>query len=124
MSKRILIVEDNPSLCYLYAKSFEKNNFTVDIAHDGQEALQAFLATKPDIVLCDIKMPHLSGLDTIEMMNSYPDRRKDVIIIIMSAYDDSNLIQRAQQLGVSRDKYLVKSQISLSEMVRLVGAYC
>lgn len=124
MDKRLLIIEDNANLCYLYAKSFEKRGFIVELAHDGQQAINKFTQFKPQIVLCDIKMPHVSGLDVIALMNTYTDLRRNAIILIISAYDSPDLIHRAQQLGVTRDKYLVKSQVSLSEMMDLVQAYC
>ncbi|MCY4010769.1 MAG: response regulator [Candidatus Saccharibacteria bacterium] len=123
MKKRLLVVEDNQDLADIYQLSFQQAGFEVLSVHDGEEALKKFVDFQPHLVLCDIKLPSLSGFDTIEMMQGFPELMKNTVIIIISAYSDRKLIKRAQQLGIPTERYLVKSQISINQVAQVLQGY-
>ena len=120
MQKRLMVVEDNPDLLTIYQQYFRGNGFDVVGAHDGEDALKKCLEFQPQLILCDIKMPNLTGFDVIEIMNSYPKLKEKSRIFIMSAYGDEAMLKRAEQLGIKRQQYLVKSQVSLSQVLQIV----
>ena len=117
-----MVIEDNSDLLDIYQDRLKKAGFEVACAANGEEALQKFLHFRPRIILCDIKMPHLSGFDVVEILNSYPKLKSQTTIFILSAYSDKKMLKRAEQLGISRKHYLVKSQTTLNEALAKIQA--
>ena len=66
--KKILCVEDDRETAALIAEELVERGFEVRIAHNGQEGLLAILKDKPDLVLCDISMPIMSGFEVLERL--------------------------------------------------------
>ena len=122
MNKRLMVIEDNSDLLDIYQDRLKKAGFKVACAANGEEALKKFLHFRPHVILCDIKMPHLSGFDVIEIINSYPRLKSQTTIFILSAYSDKKMLQKAKELGISRENYLVKSQITLNETLAKIQA--
>ena len=120
MNKRLMVIEDNPDLLDIYQICLEKDGYEVMCAYDGEDALKKFLDFKPQVILCDIKMPKLTGFDVIEVITSYPRLKENTTIIIMSAYDDKSMLAKAEELGIDRDRYLVKSQVTLDEVLKII----
>ena len=76
--------------------------FVIGCAHTGEEAVQVVLHSKPDLVLMDINMPEMNGLDAAEqILSQYP-----VCVVILTAYDARQNRARAKEIGVT--SYLVK----------------
>jgi len=89
----------------------------IDVANDGKELLDILSHTKTDIVLLDINMPKLSGLDAaMHIKRTYPGLK----LIIVSTYNEEHLIEKARKIGVNG--YLLKncSREELLETIRLV----
>lgn len=82
MSK-ILIVEDEPNLRILYEKEFSEEGYDVVFAKDGKEAIQKTKEHAPDLIIMDLRLPQLDG---IEAMRLILEINKDIPIIINSAY--------------------------------------
>ena len=122
MNKRLMVIEDNPDLLDIYQVCLKKDGFEVLCAENGEDALKKFLHFRPQVILCDVKMPHLSGFDFIEIINSYPKLREKTAVFIMSAYDDEKMVRRAEELGISRDRYLVKSQTAVEQLLETIKA--
>ena len=120
MNKRLMVVEDNPDLLDIYHVCLQKDGFDVICARDGEEALKQFVDHRPRVVVCDIKMPKLTGFDVIETIVSHPKLSRDVSFIVMSAYGDEDMVDRAGRLGIGRNRYLVKSQATLKDVLRTV----
>ena len=55
-----------------------------------------------------------------EVITSYPRLKENTTIIIMSAYDDKSMLAKAEELGIDRDRYLVKSQVTLDEVLKII----
>ncbi|MEW5009006.1 MAG: SpoIIE family protein phosphatase [Cycloclasticus sp.] len=101
---RVLLVEDNPAMRRLYAV-YLRDEFDVSIASNGLAALNLLRAEKFDLVLSDISMPQISGLQLREKLNT--EKHTGVMpFIFLTASDNNDLKQHACQLGV--DDYLVK----------------
>jgi two-component system response regulator (stage 0 sporulation protein F) len=81
--KKILIVDDDETILYILRKFFIGKGFHVSVAKDGLGAMERLKAESPAIVLTDLKMPSLSGVDLIK---SIRQNRKDIPIIVMTAY--------------------------------------
>jgi len=112
----ILYVEDNNALRENAAKLLRKIFDRVYVASDGQEGLDEYTKNKPDIVITDIKMPHMDGLALAKHIKSITTETK---VIIMSAFDDSEYLYNAIELGVFR--YL-KKPVNISALSEVLLA--
>ncbi len=100
--QRILIVDDERNVHYSFRRALE-GSFEVVSAHDGEEALACLAVERPDAVLLDVKLPRLSGLETLELIR---DRHPDLPVIVMTAYGSVEAAIRSTALA-ARD-YLLK----------------
>ena len=95
--ENILIIEDDLETLELMIEIFEAEFSTVYSAIDGYEAIEVFNQNKIDVILCDINIPKLDGLDTINKLRKID---YSVPIIIVSAYSDSNNLLRASNSNI------------------------
>ncbi len=103
-SLRILIVDDSDLSCALLSVILRSDNYNiVGIAHDATTGIQMAKAQKPDVVLLDIIMPGVSGLDAIEPIKAI---LPNVTILMVSGADDADVVTTAIQRGAQG--YIVK----------------
>ncbi|MDX4058108.1 response regulator transcription factor [Aliarcobacter skirrowii] len=100
---KVLIVEDEIDLANLIKSSIKELFFKVVIAKDGLEAIKKFDSFKPDIIISDIMMPNLNGL---EMSKKIKERYSETPIVILSAHSHKEMLLEAINLGIS--KYFIK----------------
>ena len=115
MAQKVLLVEDDDSLREIYGERLKAEGFEILSARDGEEALAIAVQERPDITVCDIMMPKISGFDVLDILHSNPDT-KDFKIIVMSALGQEEDKSRAKRLGA--DRYLVKSEVTLEDLVK------
>ncbi len=106
----ILYVEDNPSLQKNATKLLEKFFSVVYVASDGAEGLKLFQQHRPHIVLTDIKIPHLDGM---EMAKRIHHMAPDTKIIVLSAFDEKKYLYKAIELCLFR---FLKKPVSLHDL--------
>ena len=112
--KKILLVEDDDALAAVYATRFDAEGFLVKRVPNGEEALSATLAFKPDLILLDVMMPKVSGFDVLDILRNTPETANVRVIMLTALSQDSDR-ERAMSLGV--DDYLVKSQVVIADVV-------
>ncbi|MCY1153256.1 MAG: response regulator [Sphaerochaetaceae bacterium] len=103
---KLFIADDNPIVLKALCKSIHWENYGITLiskASNGLDALQQIKDTQPDIIITDIKMPGLSGIELIEAIKA---EKIDSNIIIISAYQDFKYAKKALSLGVK--EYVVK----------------
>ena len=100
---KVLIVEDEIDLANLIKSSIKELFFKVVIAKDGLEAIKKFDSFKPDIIISDIMMPNLNGL---EMSKKIKEKNSETPIVILSAHSHKEMLLEAIDLGIS--KYFIK----------------
>ncbi len=100
--KKLLIVDDEPNLRVLYEAEFRQEGYEVVLASDGPEAIKMVEKEKPDLVVLDIRMP---GMDGIETMSEILGRDNQLPVIINSAYSH----YKENFMSWSADAYVVKS---------------
>jgi two-component system phosphate regulon response regulator PhoB len=103
---KLLLVEDDALLIRLYQKKFAKDGHQVISARDGEEGLVAIEREQPDLVLLDIMMPKLSGIEMLERIKANPTTRA-VPVIMLSNMSGEEEQERALELGAVA--YIVKS---------------
>ena len=83
--KNILIVDDDETILHLLKRFFNREGFQVFVAKDGIEAMERLKPENPAIVLTDLKMPPLSGIELIQYIRK---NTKDTAIVVMTAYPE------------------------------------
>lgn len=117
MSK-ILIVEDEKSLQNALFEKLVRENYKIVLADDGEEGLKKAISEKPDLILLDIVMPNVDG---IEMLRGLRDTKegKDMPVMILTNLSKSDLTTEAMNLGAF--DYLVKSDWSLEDLIKKIN---
>jgi DNA-binding response OmpR family regulator len=99
--KRIMIVDDEENIRFLYKEELEEDGFMVELAKNGQEALEKLSLFKPDLITLDIKMPGMDGIETLKRIR---ETERHLPIIMCSAYGE----YKQDFTTWASDAYLVK----------------
>lgn len=116
MNKKILIVEDDNNILQLETDYLEANNFIVECASNGKTGLELALNNNYDLILLDIMLPEIDGLEICEKVRA----KTDIPILLVSAKRDD--LDKIRGLGLGADDYIVKP-FSPSELVARVVAH-
>jgi len=98
----ILLVDDDRSQCILFGEALERDDHQVEVVHDGFSAVEAVTNAPPDLVVLDINMPVMDGLDAL---GKILDRDPRIPVIIHTAYSS----YRDSFMSAAAEEYLVKS---------------
>lgn len=99
MQGNILIVDDQKGVRRLLEELFKKEGWNVRVAADGREAVERVQETIPDIILMDVKMPNMNGLEASQVILKQHDK---VPIIMMTAYGEIEVVKKALDAGVKK----------------------
>src|SRR3954451_8491156 len=113
---KILIVEDEPKMVAGLRDNFEYEGYEVMTAHDGVEGLDRALATSPDLIVLDVMMPRMSGLDVCRKLKS---KRPSIPIIMLTARGQE--VDKVVGLELGADDYVTKP-FSVRELMARVKA--
>lgn len=116
MTKRVLIVDDEPNIVAALEFLLQKNGYAVKVAANGEDALARLDAFKPDLVLLDVMMPKVSGYEVCQRMRAHPQWRH-IKIVILSAKGREVEVSKGMSLGA--DLYVTKP-FSSSELVATI----
>ncbi len=100
--KTILIADDDRNLARLYQQELSDEGYQVEVVHDGRQAIVHITQNPPDLLVLDIRMP---GMDGIEAMHQILGQNSHVPIILNTAYSD----QKDNFMTWSADAYVIKS---------------
>jgi DNA-binding response OmpR family regulator len=118
MTTRILVVEDDPDIAELVARYLSKAGFLTDRAASGREALEAIRLKAPDLLVLDLMLPHVDGLEICRQVRAYEKTANTPIIMLTARADES---ERIVGLELGADDYLAKP-FSPNELVARVRA--
>ena len=114
----VLVVDDDPDVCDLVTYKLEQSGFDVRRASDGDAAIREVAKKVPDLVLLDVMMPGISGLEVLERWRS-DTATAGMPVIMLTAKAQENDVERGFELGA--DDYVIKP-FSPRELVRRVTA--
>jgi DNA-binding response OmpR family regulator len=118
----VLVVDDDPVILRLLQVNFEMAGFIVRTATDGAEALAAATSEPPDLVISDVMMPRMNGLELVSALDA-DDRTRQIPVVLLSARAQAGDV--SEGLGVGADDYVTKpfEPLELVERAnRLLGA--
>jgi CheY-like chemotaxis protein len=113
MTASILLAEDDRFLRRAMEVALTKRGHRVITAADGQEALERARAERPHLILLDLLMPRLTGMEVLHALRADPATR-DVLVLVLSNSSKEFEMQKAEQLGVAG--YWIKANLSLQEL--------
>jgi len=116
----VLIIEDDPLLTKMYETKFVSEGFAVTKAADGEEGLKVALSGHPDMILLDVMMPRLSGIDMLSQLRT-DSWGASAPVIILSNLSQEQEGEKAKALGVK--EYLVKANFTPAELVEKVRSH-
>lgn len=117
---KVLLAEDDAAIAAMYRIALVDEGFEVEVAPDGEMALHAALADPPSLVLLDIEMPKLNGIEVLRALRAN-DRTVRTPVIVISNSPGSQSMREAYALGLSA--WAVKSHTSPRALVGLVRGY-
>lgn len=119
-SGKILVVEDDLYLRELYAETLANEGYTVDTAADGEEGLKKVVEGGYDLVLMDIILPKMNGLDILRKAQADPAAKPNKHTVFLTNLDKEEQIKEAMLLG---DAYWIKSQMTPGNLADGVKKY-
>lgn len=115
---KILLVEDDPMVVRMYQRKLTKDGFKVTLAFNGEEGLAALMKERPDIILLDIMMPKMNGVEMLKRIKSDLPLKNIPVVILTNLGDRPEDVQTAKKLGA--EDYWVKANISLKEITEKI----
>jgi DNA-binding response OmpR family regulator len=104
---KILIIEDDPLLSRMYQTIFSSNNYEVEVAFDGEAGVTKARTGHPTLILLDIMMPKLNGLEVLKRLKADPEVKTIPVVVLTNLAGNAD-IDTALELGAVR--YIVKSE--------------
>ena len=117
MNKTILVADDEPNIVISLEYLLKREGYTVVVAHDGQEALEAMTAHRPDLVLLDVMMPMKTGFEVCQEVRASELLRHTKILMLTAKGRD---IDMAKGLALGADGYMTKP-FSTHDLVQKVA---
>lgn len=99
-SIRILVIDDDVEFANLLKMQLTVAGYTAEVAEDAIVGGKAIIERPPNLILCDISMPHLSGLELVDLMRT-DDRTASIPVIFVSGSNDNETIAKAVALGAA-----------------------
>lgn len=123
MKKKILLVEDDPSISDIYKEVLTRNDFSVEAFNTGKEALAYFddikqgAKEKPDLALLDLILPDVNGMEILKKAKE-DEKLKDISFFLLTNYTDTDLEKDSLEKGA--EKYIVKASCLPSQLVETI----
>ena len=115
--KRIIVIEDNVMAANLYQAALTRDGYLVEVASDGEAGLAAIARSSPDLVLLDLMLPKVDGLEVLRRIRAMPDLAGLPVIITSNAYTTPRL----EELRLAGATHIVtKASMSPKELAHIV----
>ncbi len=115
--KSVLIVEDEPELAEIYQTLLVQSGYDAIVAHNGKDALKHAAEHSPELILLDLRMPVMDGVEFLKEYN-LKEKHPGVKVVVFSNYDLQDEIDDAYRLGA--DRYVLKAWASPKELLQIV----
>ena len=111
----LLVVDDQPNVCRLFFEVFTDEGFNVELAHNAEQAIKKIRARTPLLVLLDVNMPGMGGIDTLKEIRKF---EPDLAVIMMTAYSELEVVLENKKKGLF--KHYISKPFDLAEVSVMV----
>ena len=118
-AKRILFIEDDRFIADMYRFGLEAGGWTVDIAHDGETGLRQALANPPALILLDLLLPRMDGIEVLRRLRADESTQDIPVLIVSNAAGLGGRDEEAHKLGIV--DWMVKANTTPAKLVSRVG---
>lgn len=115
--KNILIVEDDNFVAEVYLAKLTEMGYVATLAQNGEEGLAELAKNKIDLILLDILMPIMNGMEMLEEMKKH-EEWKNIPVILLTNVGERESIQKVREMGVKN--YLIKSHFTPAEVIEKI----
>ncbi len=98
-AKKILLVDDEEGLALLLSFMLQKDGYEVAVANDGEQAIEKLKTFEPDVIVSDVVMPNLDGIEMFKQIRANP-KTANIPVIFISGFQDQQVLERARKIGV------------------------
>jgi len=114
---KIAIIEDDMAIVQMYRMKFEHEGYEVATAPDGNSGLELISSFKPDVVLLDLMMPNMNGLDMLKQLRSQANGR-DAKVVVLTNMGDTETATRVYKMAA--DDYIVKAEMTPKQVTERI----
>lgn len=114
---KILLVDDDMTLHEMYAERLRAEGYVVVSAYDGEEALSKVYSEKPEIILLDIMMPKINGIDVMKKLREDESTVKTPVILLTALVQE---IDKIKNIMKPYDQYLIKSETMPAKIIAAI----
>lgn len=117
MSKQkteILIIDDQPGVRKLLEEVLSMEGYSINLASNGTQAMELISSTRPDLVLMDVKMPGINGLELLKVLK---EKATQINVIMMTACIEQEIIEEAKKYGV---EHYINKPFDLEEVCSIL----
>jgi CheY-like chemotaxis protein len=118
--KKILVVEDDLFLRDIYAETLKSTNFSVEFAKDGPEALEKIKQGGWDLVLLDVLLPEITGIEIMKQMQTQTLPTPNKKVIFLTNMDNQKEIKEMNDLGI---EFWIKSELTPAALLKKITPY-
>ena len=115
---KILSVEDDVDLQQVFAYVFKKKGWDVAFAYDGKDGLEKARALKPELILLDMMLPGLNGIEVIEALKA-DENTRTIPVIVMTAYPSDESFLRSAVIAMGAVEYLAKP-VRVDDLIKTI----
>lgn len=120
MEKKILLIEDDEFIGYIYKRQLEKSGYVVTLFQTGKEGLADALVNPHDLILLDVMLPDISGIDILKGIKG-KEGVKNTPVLLLTNLGQEEVIKQAFSLGA--DGYLIKASYTPDQVVNEVTMF-
>ncbi len=117
---KILLIEDDLSVASMYKDVFADAGFETHIANDGLIGIQMAGELNPEVILLDIMMPKLDGIETLKRLKANDQTKAIPVLMLTNAGVD---VMRNEALGIGADRFIVKTEYDNATLIDVIKSY-
>lgn len=121
MDKKILLIEDDAFVLDLYKTVLTKAGYQLSVAGDGEKAVEVAQSNEFDLILLDIMLPKLTGLDVLRKLRNEIPQHKETFVYLLTNLGEEKVVQEAYKIGANG--YLLKAKYLPKQVVEEVDKF-
>ena len=117
---KILIIEDDPYVQRMYKRIFAHQKYQTELTSTGEEGLNVAKSKLPDLILLDIMLPGLNGIEVLKELKDDP-KTKTIPVLMLTNVGEEDIVRQANELGA--DSYMVKADFTPDQLLAQIKKY-